>query len=172
VFAGGSHGSTIGHAQSPVSVFLFVFLGLVIFAGFVIGAGGALIVVAEALFRGEFVAGVGLSDGFDGRSWDDALVAIDILRGDLEGVEHDPGSAVVDAARAEGIEDLSEGDLDGVAVFKDGKPEAIHHSDGRRGVETVKARVEVAVRLVSQSRGFALGSGSRPVAIVMLLELI
>jgi hypothetical protein len=132
--------------------------GLVVFAGFAIGAGGALIVVAEALFRGEFVAGVGLSDGFDGRSWDDALVAIDILRGDLEGVEHDAGSAIVDAARAEGIEDLGEGELDGVAVFKDGKPEAIHHSDGRRGVETVKARVEVAVRLVSQSRGFALGS--------------
>ena len=135
-----------------------------IFAVVTIGAGGAIRRVADSLFGGEFIAGVGLGDGFDGRSWDDASIAIYILRGYLEGVEHDACAAVVDAARAEGIEDLSEGDLDGAAVFKDRKPEVVHHSDGLRGVEAVKARVEVAVRFVSQSRGFALGSVGHDVA--------
>jgi hypothetical protein len=147
-----------------VSVFLFVFFGLVVFAGFAIGAGGAILLVADALFRGEFLAGVSVGDGFDGRYWDDASVAIDILRGNLEGVEQEASFARVDAARAEGIEDLSEGDLDGASVFKYGKPEGIHHSDGRLGGEAVKARVEVAVRLVSQSRRLTLGSVGHDVA--------
>lgn len=106
-----------------MSVFLFVFFEAGVFAGVAIGAGGAIIRVADALFRAEFFAAISDGDGFDGRGRDDVEFTLDILRGDLDGVEQEAGAARVDAARAEGIEDLSEGDLDGAAVFENGNPE-------------------------------------------------
>ena len=135
-----------------------------VIAGVAVGAGGAIIRAAGALHRGEFLAGVGVGEGVDAKHRDDVIFALDILRADLEGVEQKAGCAGVDAAGAEGIEDLSEGDLDGAAVFKDGKPEVIHHSDGRLGGEAVKARVEVAIRLAFEGRRVAIGSVGHDVA--------
>ena len=72
-----------------------------------------------------------MGEGFDGVGRYDATFANDILRADLEGVEEKAGFFHIDVAGAEGIDDLSEGDLDGAAVFKDGEVEIVLLCDGR-----------------------------------------
>ena len=83
---------------------------------------------------------------------DDEWVALDVLRGDLDAIEGEACAAGIETAGIEGVEYLGEGDLDGTAVFEDAEPEVPVHFDGRRGGETVKAGVVVAIGLAAQSR--------------------
>jgi hypothetical protein len=108
-----------------------------------------------------------LGEGFDGVGRYDATFANDILRADLEGVEEKAGFFHIDVAGAEGIDDLSEGDLDGAAVFKDGEVEIVLLCDGRLGGEAVKARVEVAIGLASESRRVTIDSVGHDVTAVV-----
>jgi hypothetical protein len=91
-------------------------------------------------------------------------VTLDILRGNLEGVEKEAGTARVEAEGAKGIENLGEGDLNGAAVFEDGKSEGPVRGYGRLRGKAVEAGVKVAIRLASQSRRMALGSVGHDVA--------
>jgi hypothetical protein len=77
-------------------------------------------------------------------------VAAEVGRGDLEAVEQDGGSLVVDVAGGETAEDVVKGDLDGGAVV-DGLHFEDAHAAGERGVPEAGAVVVVAKVLGAQS---------------------
>jgi len=83
----------------------------------------------------------------------------------VEGVEGESDAARVEASGGDRGVDLGEGGLHGAAIFEDREPEGIYGLPGRQGGgEAVKAVVEVAVGLVSQSHGLTPGSGGQDVA--------
>ena len=104
-----------------------------------------------------------MGNGFNGFEGHD-VGFVDILRGDLDGVEQDAGTLGVDACGAEGVGDHGDGDEDGGAVFKDGQAEVVHGLDLGRGLELVEAGVGVAVGLTLESYACALGSAGHDVA--------
>ena len=70
---------------------------------------------------GEFIAIAGVGDGFDGFEGEDVLLAFNILRGDLKAVEEEAGAAGVEFRGAERTKNPREGQLDGTAIFEEGK---------------------------------------------------
>jgi len=68
--------------------FFLFFVDFGVLARVAFGAGGAIFRgVTDALWRGEFLAGVGVGDGFDGRDGVDEGIAFNVLRGDLDAIE-------------------------------------------------------------------------------------
>jgi hypothetical protein len=86
----------------------------------------------------------------------DIELAFDVLGGDLEAVKEEPGAARIELTGAEAVEDLGEGELDGAAVFEDGKLERLVGGLAFLSGATVHARVEVAKLLAAQGRRIAL----------------
>src|SRR5579863_10742170 len=100
---------------------IFLCFALEVFACGTPVTGGALIGrFAEAHFGSEVFAVAGGANGVDGIAGHDIGSALDVLRGNLEAVEKERGTARVKVGGAEGVEDLGEGKLDGAAVFTDG----------------------------------------------------
>ncbi len=111
--------------------------------------------VAEAGLGAEFVAGCGAGYEMYGFPGDNIVFAIDVLGGDLEGVEEETGAAGVELRGTEAVENLGEGDLDGAAVFKDGQLDRFAGGGGWPGGKSVQAVVEVAAWLASKGDGSA-----------------
>jgi hypothetical protein len=98
----------------------FVFYRLVIVAGFPIAAVDAIFGgFADVRLRAEFIAGGGVGYGINRITWDVDRFAPDILRGDLDCVESEAGTARVEAGGTKAVEDLGEGVLDGAAILED-----------------------------------------------------
>ena len=139
-----------------VLVVFFVF-SRAVFACIALGAGVAIIgYVAEAGFGAEFIAGCGAGYGMYGFLGDNVVFAIDVLGGDLEGVEKEAGAARVELRGTEAVENLGEGDPNGAAIFEEGQLERFAGSGCGAGSEAVHAVVEVAKRLIFQGDGSAL----------------
>ncbi len=157
-------------SDTAASVFLFVFFGLVFF-GLVVWAavlnvaGGTLERIrAGAGFRTQLITAGGVGHGVHCRDWDDVRSAFDILRGDLEGVEKEAGTARVKLRGAQGVENLGEGDLDGAAVLQDRELEGFFRGAGRPCGEAVQAGVEVAIRLTAEGGRVAFDAVRHDVA--------
>jgi hypothetical protein len=73
------------------------FIGVEVFAILLMVAVGALVGgFTDAEFGGKFIAIGGVGDGLNGFEGEDVVLAFNILRGDLQGVEGEAGAAVVD----------------------------------------------------------------------------
>jgi hypothetical protein len=112
--------------------------------------GGGFLFVDDFFNGGEVAEGVVVGDVFDeGGGWLEFVAAGEVGTGDLQAVEEDAGSLVVDVAGGDAAEDVVEGDLDGVAVV-----DGLHFEDadaaGERGVGEALAVVVVAEVLGAQ----------------------
>ena len=76
--------------------------------------------------------------------------AIDILRGDLEGVEEQASAARIDAGAEAGSRDLRDGDLDGCGILQQRQLDVIAVGGFRFG-----AGVEITVSRLAKSRRLA-----------------
>jgi hypothetical protein len=112
--------------------------------------------VAADLWRSEIVAILGSGLGLHPEHGQDIELAFDVLGGDLEAVEEEPGAARIEFGGAERVEHIGECELDGAAVFEDGKLERLVGGLGLLGGATVDACVEVAKLLAAQGRRIAL----------------
>jgi hypothetical protein len=80
--------------------------------------------------------------------------AIDVLRGDLEGIEQQAGAAGVEAGVEQGAGDLGERDLDGGSIFEQRDLDVARHGAAGFGRDA-DAGVKVAKGGVAESRGLA-----------------
>jgi hypothetical protein len=157
----------IGIAAVVIGVaFPFVGIGVVLFVGIVVVAGVAFIAAsavagfADFLFRGQLIAFVGDGHGADKFGGRMEGFAIDILRGDLDGVEEQAGVARIKAGAEVSRCDLVDGNLDGGGILQHGEIDVI--PDGafgfghgmHAGVEITVSRLAESRRLASSSVGF------------------
>jgi hypothetical protein len=112
---------------------------------------------AGTLFRRQLVAFLSLRDDFHSLRWEreETIIAFYILRGDLDTVEEESGSAGIEFRGAKGGENLGEGHLDGATIFKNGKPEGLIGSGDRRICKPMETGMVVAIGLAAQGRRLA-----------------
>jgi hypothetical protein len=130
------------------------FIGIVVIACITLIAAYAIAGFAEFLFRGHFVAFIGDGHGVHNFGILTVGIAIDILRGDLDGVEEQAGLARVDAGAEEGRCDLEDGYLDGGGILQHGELEVIKYEVFWCG-HGMRAVVEIAVSQLAESRRLA-----------------
>jgi hypothetical protein len=81
-------------------------------------------------------------------------IAIDILRGDLDGVKEQAGVARIEARAEEGTCDLGDGYLDGGRIFQHGEIDVIHDGAFLFG-HGMRAGVEITISRPAESRRLA-----------------
>jgi hypothetical protein len=104
---------------------LVLFFRIIIVACITLIAAYAIAGFAYFLFRGHFVAFIGDGHGVHNFGVLTIGIAIDILRGDLDGVEEQAGVARIDAGAEEGRCDLGDGYLDGGGILQQRELEVI-----------------------------------------------
>jgi len=112
----------IGFLFSRLLVLIF---GIVVVTRIAPIAAYAIAGFANFLFRGHFVASMGDSHGVHNIGILTFGIAIDILRGDLDGVEEQAGAARIAAGAEKGRCDLGDGYLDGGRILQQRELEVI-----------------------------------------------
>jgi hypothetical protein len=144
--------------QRTVSVFVFVFVfffffRLVVLAIVSLFAGRTVFrKLADGFLRGELFALRAAGEERDRIQCEDVRVVRDILRGDLEAVEKEAGTARIEFRGGKGVEDLGKGDLDGAAVLQHRELEWLFLAAALLRSKTMETGVEVAIGGAAQGR--------------------
>ena len=104
--------------------------------------------VLRVVIHEHFAGEVG-NDGFLRRL---EVCVLEVMRGDLQPVEHEFGAHGVNGAVSESLNDPGDGDLNSLRVFEHGKFEA---GEARGGGRFQGVAVEVAIVIIAQGGGSA-----------------
>src|ERR1039458_3558151 len=146
---------------------LVLFFRIVVFACITPIAACAIGGFADFLFRGQLIAFAGDGHGVHSFGILTGGSAIDILRGDLEGVEEQAGAARIEAGAEQRSYDLGGRYLDGGGILQHGELD-VTPVGGLRFGHGMHAGVEITIGRLEQSRRLA----SLPVGLDMTAKLV
>jgi hypothetical protein len=162
--------SVIFNSQSFLIAFVVLVVGFVIFAGVALVAVAAIFGrLAKGFFWGKlFAIHVVGERGYRGLAIEGDGLGVYVLGGDLEAIEEEPGALGIESGGTERVEDLGEGDLDGLAIFQDRDVDGLVSAVAFSGGVEVTAGVEVAVWLAGENRRLAPGSAGHDMATLFM----